>query len=380
MNSSIDSIRTTTQEETLQLLKPICAKIGITRVANITYLDHFYGIFVSNCIRPNSQNLSISQGKGSSIEAATISAIMESIEGYHIENPPAYKFNGTFNACSIKENCVNPNLFPQTQFKANLTEISFNWSEAYNIFDKSPVFLPTAITQINTCKPNFNYLYFDISTNGLAAGNSIEEAIFHAICEIIERDSLAKWQKSNIHYINQCLIKTDTIDDFNQQYIQKLQEKGLGIRVWNITSNLEVPSYQVALLDNNSLRGLNSFTGSGTHLSKSIALFRAITEAVQARVAYIAGVRDDIFADYYKKMRINDDKFVPKVLLSEGSDYSSSSSLSVGNVESNLSSTLEILLNKQYKQIFVIDHTKPELNIPVVQVFIPGMLLNNSRM
>ena len=103
ISSCSDSIRTKTQEETLQFLGQVCPKIGITRISNITYLDHFYGIFVSNCIRPNSKNLSISQGKGSSIEAANISAIMESIEGYHIENPPSHRFNGTFKEYSNKE-------------------------------------------------------------------------------------------------------------------------------------------------------------------------------------------------------------------------------------------------------------------------------------
>ncbi|HLX53043.1 MAG TPA: YcaO-like family protein, partial [Aquella sp.] len=112
----------------------------------------------------------------------------------------------------------------------------------------------------------------------------------------------------------------------------------------------------------------------------SIALFRAITEAIQARLAYITGVRDDIFIDYYKKMRMNDKKFILKALPLEGKCYANCISLPVKDVNSNVSAILKILLDNHYKQIFVIDHTKPELMIPVVQVFIPSMLLNNSRM
>ena len=84
--------------------------------------------------------------------------------------------------------------------------------------------------------------------------------------------------------------------------------------------------------------------------------------------------------DYYKKMRMNDKKFMPKVLSLEGKCYSKCISLPIKDVNSNVSAILKVLQNKGYKQIFIVDYTMPELMIPVIQAFIPGMLLNNSRM
>jgi len=52
--------------------------MGITRVANVTGLDHV-GIPVVMACRPNARGLAVSQGKGLTLDAAKASAVMESI-------------------------------------------------------------------------------------------------------------------------------------------------------------------------------------------------------------------------------------------------------------------------------------------------------------
>lgn len=377
-----DSIRETAPEETLQALQQIFPKIGITRVAHVTHFDHFYGVFVSNCIRPNSQNLSLSQGKGSTLELSMISAIMESIEAYHVENPPTPKFKGSFESHKGR-GLVNPELFCLTEFKTDLTKLEFRWGEATDVLNGESVLIPFALSCINTCQPNFDYLYFNVSSNGLAAGNSKEEAMCHGILEIIERDALAKWQKMSEVAKSTRSIMPDTVNDFSAAFIDKLAQQGLTVRIWEITSDLDIPAYHVAIIDTRSLRGLNIFTGTGAHLSKSIALFRALSEAIQGRLTYITGARDDVFESYYKKMRLDDRKFLPQ----EGENrakarknYADSISLILGNAHENLKTLVDTLTKYQYSQLLMIDHTKPELGIPVVQMFIPRMLLNNVRM
>ena len=50
------------------------APMGITRLADVTGLDNI-GIPVFQAIRPNARSLSVSQGKGVSLEAAQASAL-----------------------------------------------------------------------------------------------------------------------------------------------------------------------------------------------------------------------------------------------------------------------------------------------------------------
>src|SRR6266496_3142850 len=72
-------------EQTLAEYLPKAKDMGITRLANVTGLD-WVGIPVYNAIRPNSRSLSVSQGKGVTLEAAKVSALMESIEYWHAEH------------------------------------------------------------------------------------------------------------------------------------------------------------------------------------------------------------------------------------------------------------------------------------------------------
>jgi ribosomal protein S12 methylthiotransferase accessory factor YcaO len=69
---------------TVERIKPHLARMGITRVANITGLDRI-GIPVVAVIRPNSRSISVSQGKGLNLDAATASALLASVESFHAE-------------------------------------------------------------------------------------------------------------------------------------------------------------------------------------------------------------------------------------------------------------------------------------------------------
>src|SRR5438132_13617410 len=74
--------RTAAPDETLARVRPYAARMGITRLGNITGLDHI-GIPVA--VRPNSRSVSVSQGKGLELPQAVASALMEAREGFHAE-------------------------------------------------------------------------------------------------------------------------------------------------------------------------------------------------------------------------------------------------------------------------------------------------------
>src|SRR5712675_2024325 len=76
--------RTADPGETLARVRPYAARMGITRVGNITGLDRI-GIPVAIAVRPNSRSVSVSQGKGLDLPQAMASALMEACEGFHAE-------------------------------------------------------------------------------------------------------------------------------------------------------------------------------------------------------------------------------------------------------------------------------------------------------
>ena len=375
-----DSLRTIAAKETLAWLQPKLKMFGITRVANISGLDDL-GIFVTTCIRPNSKHLSVAQGKGLSLELAQISAIMEAIEAYHIENPKAPALQGSYTALKDDYPLIDPGVFPRSLFSKNLQAMPLAWTRALEYNTQKPYYLPHILSCIDSTKIRSEYALFNVSSNGLAAGNSFNEALAHALLEVIEREALFHWQILTPEAKQARQIDILTIDDANHPLIEQLLQKGIEIKLWDISSGIGIPAFHCALIDHNPIRSLPLFTGTAAHLSKTIAVSKALTEALQGRLTYISGSRDDVFDDYYLKLKLD---FMQHPPLKTPAGTKKYAACLAENVPSTLAGLLEKITARLtangFTQILIIDHYKKELSIPVVQVFVPGLRLNNARM
>src|SRR5712672_2570267 len=92
--------------ETLARVRPHAARMGITRLGNITGLDRI-GIPVAVAVRPNSRSVSVSQGKGLELPQAMASALMEATEGFHAEEIGPCR-RATYRELSGDGNIVDP--------------------------------------------------------------------------------------------------------------------------------------------------------------------------------------------------------------------------------------------------------------------------------
>ena len=118
--------------------------------------------------------------------------------------------------------------------------------------------------------------------------------------------------------------------------------------------------------------------GLGSHLCKEVALLRAVTEAIQTRLTYIAGSRDDILkADYsiieFRSFQeIARNQTVPKSN-QPAQDFAEIPSLETDSLDLDVQRQLDLLHRNGIDQVIMVDLTKPEYDIPVVRVVIPGM-------
>ncbi len=372
------TVRCQAIETTIAFLKPQLKKLGITRVANVTGLDCL-DVPVAISIRPNSKHLSVSQGKGLSWELAMVSAVMESIEGYHAENPCAPHLQGSYIELNQQYPVIHPKLFNAGFFiLPQLENYAMPWIAATNIVTQQKVFIPHILICLDSTQPHPEYSFLSVSSNGLAAGNSLDEAICHGIYEIIERDALSRWAKFEEAARNASQIQLDSIDStLNQSLLTQFTRCNQLIKIWDITSAIGIPTFHCALRDADQFRSLGLFRGTGTHLNKEIALARALTEAAQSRLTLISGSRDDVFSDHYQQCtQFN----------YSASDYSGQKNYQTcaqptitANFASNRDYLLQQLTAQNFHHVFVVNHTKPEFNIPVVHVFIPGMEFNGTR-
>ncbi|MFN3235158.1 MAG: YcaO-like family protein [Gammaproteobacteria bacterium] len=373
------TIRARQPEATLAMLEAKRAFLGITRVADITGLDHL-NMPVVTCIRPNAKHLSISQGKGQSKMMATISAMMEAVEYFHMENPPVQMFNSKYQSGS-SDQMIDPYEFHTMRLsRANLHDAMLAWTPAMEMFSQQSVCIPHIVTCLDTTLSRYEYAHFKVSTNGIAAGNTIDEAVCHALCEVIERDALTRWQLLSPRARDKTQINIDTIYQAEiKSLITQLQQGECSIKLWEITSSLNIPSFHCALFDNQPLRCLSVFTGTGTHLSKEVAISRAITEAVQSRLAYISGNRDDLFPSFYQERTFNPDPVYHVMQGKKHVDACVSPEMATSFSENKMA-IMQAFEREGFDKLYIVNHTKADLAIPVVQAFIPGMVFNSARM
>ncbi len=371
------TFRARSVEDTLDWIKPKLSALGITRTAHITGLDDI-GLSVVICMRPMAKHLSVSQGKGISEKHAEVSAIMESVEVFHIENPPKVDLIGNIEVLSDNHSLASLSEFLPGVFSWSAQENNISrWIKAKELNTDKIIFIPHGLVNLDSTQIRKDFALFHISTNGLAAGNNLEEALCHALYEVIERHSLTIWAALPACQAAQTLLDLASIsDEINLRLLDDLT-RHWPIKVWEITSEIGIPTYHAALFSQDKIRSI--VTGTGTHLSKKIALSRALTEVAQARLAIISGSRDDVLPSYYDDIKHG---VLLKHSFQKGMrQYTHCRDFPIQqSMKLNRQLILDLLSKCGYQKAYMVDHTKKGLDIPVVQVFVPGLEFNQTRM
>lgn len=372
--------RACTPKETLEKLEPMLPKFGITRVANITGLDNIdIPTYVS--IRPFSKLLTTSQGKGITHDLAKVSAIMESIEGWYAEHVPTSDLFGSYNSLSQSYHLLDLTCLPSYSFRiaqAELNDFEFFWLKGQELNTGEAIYFPLPLVDLDftLSHPCGNAELCSASSNGLASGNTFEEAVCHAIYELIERHCWAKSDLNHSRYIDLSSIKIPHI----RALLDHLDPNAVRLQVNDITDELGVPAYFAKLSDLTGLHAQGDFGGSGAHLSSTVALSRAITEAIQSRLTVISGSRDDMYPSSYKIQTYNTqvDEHLTQV---EKDTHAFVETSSPNSFKHSIDHLLSRLKSMGFEQVIVYEHTGQDrdLGIAVVHVIIPGLAFNASH-
>jgi ribosomal protein S12 methylthiotransferase accessory factor len=365
------TFRTVDPTQTLAKVEPLLWKeFGITRVANITHLDHV-GIPTYLAIRPKAKLLTTAQGKGITHDLAKISAIMESIEGWHCENMPEPDLFGSYQ--TLKPDyplCdLNPAMNHGPFEWVNIETLEIPWAKGTELMTGKTIYFPYTMINVNTAYYRPGYRYFPPRTNGLASGNTYEEATCHALYEVIERESEAR----NLLFMKGPQIDLTTIQSPSLQILlEKIAQSRLALEVWPLTNDFEIPCYATIVYDLDDIREVGMQFGSGAHFSSVVALSRAITEAIQGRATMISGSRDDHTPRLYRKNKMNMQSLVKAFNANRESQIVFTETSALNDFKTCLQELLPILKQKGHHQVIVYNHTRAELDIPVVHVVVPS--------
>ena len=283
--------RTCSPGETVRRVAPFLRTLGITRVANVTGLD-YVGIPVVMSVRPNSCNLSVYQGKGVTLDAAKASAVMEAYEYACAEAPRADAIWAGGEVHGAR--CLVPRRAQQRRLRKG-SEIP--WVKGADLLSGEAVWVPeeTVSTDLRE-PPRRGFGAFHRTSNGLASGNTQDEALLHAICELIERDALTLWKLSPPAHRAATRIAPRRSEDASVHALMDCYDAAaMRVQLWETTSDIGVPACFCVIDDADAEPPyLGRFGGAGCHPDADVAMCRALTEAAQSRLTFIVGTRDDI--------------------------------------------------------------------------------------
>jgi len=364
---------------TLARMRPLMPRLGITRLARLTGLD-CVGVPVWAAIRPNGRSLSTSQGKGLTDDAAAVSALMESIETWHAERIERKVVRGSWRALRKRLPLVDPRLLPREPDVRTDLDARLEWIEGWDLGADdgagAPVWVPREAVTLDCVMPATRRPRFAISSNGLASGNHVLEAIVHGVCEVIERDAEARWRAAR----GQRRVDLATVKDPHcRALLERVAAAKVHTIVWDITSDVGVPAYGAAVMEDPrepAWRALGLYQGFGCHLDAKIALARALSEAIQTRVTYISGSRDDFFPHDYE--RTTDEQLLleiwDEVMATPGErvDFRAAPCDAGKSFEDDLRTLVARLAAVGAQQVIAVDLSRAELGVPVVKVLVPG--------
>lgn len=362
--------RATPLDKTLKRIEPLVPAAGITRVADITDLDRI-GIPVFSCIRPTAMDgaITVYNGKGATVEESRISAIMEGIERYSSEMHDRRPELAPYQDMQMRGvNVLDPKdlILPE----GAETDRLIPWTEGWDIVNDQPIFVPSHAV-FHPLPHNYRGL-FRTNTNGLASGNTFEEAVFHALSEVIERDA---WS-----LVEACRDTGPCVTNMTDETIIAMQEKfakaQVEVRVRDITSDIGIPT-MAAVADDVLLKDPTLLTiGIGTHTSARIAVMRALTEVAQSRLTQIHGAREDTtIAEMRKKMGYERAKRINGYWFRDNGtvDYKNVKSTDTDDFKKDIENIIAALKKQGMDRVIIVDLTRKEIGMPVVRVIVPGL-------
>lgn len=368
-------IRIMSPEDTLERTLPLLDKAGIMSPEDITGVDRV-GIPVFSIARPDAADGAVSSynGKGATYEQARASAVMEAMERYSAEMRDSDDLvYGTYDQAKDIGLAVDPaDLILPMDRLSYYRNSEIAWCEGWEMFRGEKIWVP-ACAVYHPYVPDGDLQLFRYNTNGLASGNTVEEAILHATFEVIERDAWSIAEDKNVANAD-VVVEPGSVPG---RLLEAFREQGVEIMLKDITTDVGVTTIGAASDDIRTEDPEMLTIGVGTHLDPEIAAVRAITEVAQSRATHKQGVKVNAKIQnatrqmgYDKIKKINrlwyselDRKIELGDMEDESTDY----------VLDDIEVVLDKIMNAGFDMVIASDLTRPEVNVPVVRMIIPGM-------
>jgi ribosomal protein S12 methylthiotransferase accessory factor len=364
---------------TLGRLTPFLERAGVTRLANITGLDYI-GVPTTLAIRPAARSMVGSAGKGFTFEAALVSAAMEAFELHYAENiatPPDLYMS--YRRMTEQHEIIALNQMPFGRSAVFSTEMPYHWILGWDILHDVEVAVPLAAVRMSRggLAPHEAGV-FHLTSNGLASGNGLLEALNAALFEVIERDAVSchwyAWRvqpERRLPLVSRASLLTLPLV---AHLMDHLERADVELAVLDCRVDTDVPVY-MAWIWNKDLRGAGANIGYGAHFDTEVAVVRAVTEAIQGRAVMIAGSRDNIFQHEFRRAKFTDNVRQASILrrIEPVVDIRYTRSFAEPSFEGDTARLTAALKNAGLDRVIVLVVSEEEFFGSVVKVLVPAL-------
>ncbi len=369
--------RLVSPQETLESVRRFFPIMGITRVADITGLD-VIGLPVVTVCRPNSRAVTVSLGKGLDVAAARASGVMESIEAFMAERITRPLLLGSFNDLRSSHPLVDVDLLPRTTDSLYHPDLPILWIEGQELLTGTPRWVPYEMVHTAYTLPRPSGTgAFVATSNGLASGNHLLEAISHAICETVERDAATLHSVRGPAETALRRIDPRTVDDPGcGEALDRLDRADMWVAIWDITTDIGIPAFTCMIAEGHRapVQMTDSAEGMGCHPDPKVALLRALTEAAQCRLASISGGRDDPSGwEYSQELEPELPGQTTDLAGEAARDFATVPAFDGDSLDADVAWELTALRSAGISEVVAVVLTCEEFGIPVVRVIVPGL-------
>ncbi|GAA2422243.1 TOMM precursor leader peptide-binding protein [Streptomyces coeruleofuscus] len=336
----------------------------------------------------------LSGGKGLTETEARVSALCEAVERYsgtrHGDEPVV---RDTYRA--LADEAVHPyacQLYHERQFRDrerwNARHSSFQyvpepfdedrpteWTPVWSLTSGTRRLLPTSMLYFAPGGTAPDGLYAD--SNGSAAGSSREDALVQGFLEVVERDAVALW------WYNRTRQAAVDVDAFAEPYAERIRAVcgRLGRELWvlDLTSDLGIP-VMAALSRRTDKPAEDVIFGFGAHFDPRVALRRALTELGQLLPA-VCHARPDgtgyALADpeplsWWRSATLANQPYLAPDPRCPARTPATWPYVPRADLLQDVTAITRLLRDRGM-ELLVLDQTRPDLEVPVVKVLVPGM-------
>ena len=366
-------------QDIVRQVRPHFAAAGITRVAEVTGLDRI-GIPVALAVRPNSRSLSVSQGKGFLKDEATVSAVMEALELAAAERlPDVLKWARIREMQASGVSTMALDLSTRCRLDRIARDEMLAWVQGYDLCTNSVMNVPWSLVGVDyrPDPPGFHG-GFQVSTDGLASGFDFSGAIFHGLCELIERDASVLLELMSTAELSRRVTTVAATDGFEAlQFEQRVRAAGCNLTLLDMTSDLGIPAFTAIITDNAMANALNipryaHSAGSACHTSRPVAIVKAIAEAAQSRITRITGSRDDMPSELYEEAEGTERKALVELLSFVDPSVTATRIARTADIEGGIRALVGRLKQQGIEQVIAVP-IRNEFGISVVRMVVPGL-------